>query len=461
MSRIPFVLILLLISVNCFAKEKIVYKWESGATQLKLTDLYDNGTADNIRARNQREICYYYFNQLRVNKKKISVDLDLTKTKKHIGGLSYGIGRYGKTKYSGKPEVSLKYEYFKSLVDFKIVEAEKFYPVTYNGRMINLERMMDMLYLNSGGVKIFEYQGSFEFIGQRDENIVININGRLKYLVETDWLKIISLEGYIFDNKYRWVGSEDLLCSVEREKDGKKFIAIVPIRRPKIELIPLDSGSELIDFDLTQDKKSAFLLIFKEKAWVVIKYDIEDKVSNEYYKFENEVRLIGTTDKGVILWNLQDNSIYHNDKIIIKNLDHINLQVYPEGKYIIDGSKKTVQDDNSHVKTLLFYKFTESALIKDLGLNKISKFGENDEIWILPAYNKIKVKHLERELNSAFLSIELNKIYYVELKDSIRKIKYIKLGTEIDGKNILIMLGLLLLVLLMNDLLKKAKVYKR
>lgn len=424
-----------------------IYKWENKKVTVTLIDKYGTTLGEEIRAQNQREKAYHIYNLLADTGKKINLFICLSPVMLPEKSAEYSVR-------------SLNVKEIENILGLTFSKQEKYFPVYEEERLLHLNWRDNLLELKSDGLSIFSGEEAYNFLGKRKENLLIRDKGKLMYLNKIDWLPVATLKDFTVSNIFRWLDKNTVILYAERDIDGKKFIAIVFVRKTEVELLPDITGT-LIDVAVSPDKSKVCSLHFKAGRWMISEYIRKESKWVLRAVFNRRIDLIGIRKNKVICWDRNNQSIFIPGGARIKNIEHLILKTYPEGNYTYGEIEEALVPVRDTEKIVLFYGSALEEKILKIGLRKIEKFGGNPGVWLLPASYKSDVSSLPENLGHVSLSIDNMKIHYDTSKRHLRNIGSIKLKSTVKERNILIFLGALLLVLLISELTKKAREFTK
>lgn len=441
-----FILITAVFTSGSTTQNKIC-RWENKKVTVTLTDNYGTPLTEKIRAQNQREKAYHIFNLL----SNAGKNIDLLICPSAIT-------------LPEKPERyfvrSLKIEEIEKTSGLTFSQEEKYCPVYDEEKLLYLNWRSNLLELKSDELSVFREEKAFNFFGKQKENILIRVKGKLKYLDEAAWLPVETLKDFTVSNIFKWGDENTVISYVERDTDGKRFVAIASVRKPEIKLLPDVTGT-LIDIAVSSDKNKVCSLHFKDNCWRISEYSRKKNKWVLKNEFKRKIDLIAIRKNKTICWDRDNQKIFIPGGTMIGNIGHLILRTYPEGKYTYGETEEALVPVRALVKVVLFYDSALQKKLLKIGLRRIEKFDGNPEIWLLPANYRSDVSSLPQDMGNVFLSIDNMKIYYDTIKKNLRRIESVRLKPTVKERNILIFLGALLLVLLVYELTKKAREFTK
>jgi len=448
MKKIINIIALIIVFVSTGnASQNIIYKWQKRNFTLNLVDNFGSTLSEKIREQSQREKAYYIFNVLSNSEKNMNI---------YISSSSSSSSAVPPKEPQSCFIDSLNLKEIEKTLGINLKEEENYCPAYNEGKLLNLRWSNNLLKLVSGDIILYQQEEAFSFLGKQKENILIKVNGKLKYLSEDKWSDIEELKDFTVSNIFKWVDENTIAAYVERDMTGKRFIVIAAIRNSYIELLP-DINGRLVNIVVSPDKKRIFSLYIRNNNWIISEYSKQENRWSIIGKFSNRIYLLGVRKDRVIYFEENKQKISTLDGRAINDIESIIIKTYPEGNYIYGESEDPVISGESVDKIALFYnKNIEENLLK-FGLNKIEKFSGNPEIWLLPENYKSDISSLPEDIGYVFLSLEDMRLYYDAFRFNFRNIGSFRLKPTFTEINILIFLGIVLLLLLLYALLKKAK----
>lgn len=424
---------------------KQIVKWKSKDVSVSLIDNYGTPLAESIRAQNQSEKAYYIYNLVSDLRKKVKLNIYPSgivspKTEKHS-------------------ITSLDINDVETLLDVEFTDSEQYNPVYDSGCLIYLNWRGNQLELVVDDKPVYSDETAFNYFGNKKENLLIRVNGKLNYLDGSEWRPVETLKEYTVSNTFKWLGNS-VLAYVERDADGKRFIAMFSIDKSEVDFLPVPPG-RFIDIVSTSDKNMIYSLHFNDGYWQISKY-LRDEVRWSLIRSSNSrVYLIGIKKKRLLLLDKQGNNIITLDGNNIATVDIQILETYPLGNYEYGQAIESMSPAKSDKKIVLFYNTNIGEKLKNAGFDKIEELDAKPKIWLLPENYKSDINSLPKETGHIYLSIENMKLHYDTFKNNIRKIEVISFKPTFKERNVLIILGVFLLILLLNEIFKKAKVYRK
>lgn len=425
---------------------RYLYRWKNSNITLTLIDDYGNSLKEKIRARNQREKAHHIFNLLANTDISTEINIILSEN----GDIP---------RLEGQKVYSLDIEEIEKAVDLKIVREEIINPHFYDEKLICLKKRGDAVELDHNGLSILNSKEAFSFFGKQRDIILVAFNGKLKYLSGADWIDLEHFEGYSVSNMLKWVDEKTVAAYVERDSDGEKFIAVAGIFKPEIALVPAPEGT-IIDFEVTAGEK-IYVFHFAEEGWRLSEYIRSGREWVVREEFDRRVDFMGIRKNKPVFWDKGNKQIIVSGGTEFKVVDYLIVETHPEGRYISGQGNGSLVSAASVSKTVLFYDKKQKEKLIRMGIGKIDKFYGNPEVWVLPANYKSDIYSLPGDIGNIFLSAENMRIYYDTLRQNLRHIESVRLKPTFKERNIIVFLSVLLLVLLVNDLSKKAKEYSK
>ncbi len=421
-------IILFCVVANGYTTVNITHKWQNDNVTLELIDNYGTPLSENIRAINQAEEAYHIFNLLSASNKKINLKIYPSEIRR---------------KLSGEKASGLSVNEVEEFLDINISNSEKFHPIFDGGKLVYLIWEDGYLNLKSNGALVFRSENSFNLLGKKGDNFLIRKDGKLLHLSEADWLYVSTLKDFTASN-VRWIDEDTIFCYVERDVDGKRFLALTSIRRPVIKLIEKAPG-KFYDMAISQDRKSIYSLTFEKGRWSIYEYNITKQTWLLKRDFENRIFLMGVRGERLLWWDENKKEIYSFDGALDKKVESLNIMMSPRGIHLY-GEEEFLTKIEAERKIILF----------GYG-KKIDKFNSNPEIWIIPNKDRGVFEKISGVPGSMFLSLENMKLYYDVRVGNLRQIKSIELKVDPEKRYIFIILGFVLLAVVIVAIKKIKK----
>ncbi|MFW6134345.1 MAG: hypothetical protein ACOC5R_02075, partial [Elusimicrobiota bacterium] len=169
----------------------------------------------------------------------------------------------------------------------------------------------------------------------------------------------------------------------------------------------------------------------------------------------------GIRDSKIFLWDPGLKKLFSLDGIEIKGFDTKTMELYPRGRYIYGEEESSMKLADPVKKIILFYGHGVKDEIKEAGLREVEKFKGSPEVWVFPENFKTVIDMIPQRTGHVYFSEEDMKVYFDKFDENLRKIGNVKLRPTIPKKYILAFLGVLLLILVFNDIFKKTKEYTK
>jgi hypothetical protein len=433
MKKILFLAVFILCTGFSRATKNMIFRWKSDDVTFTVRDNYGTPFSEEIRARSQREKAYHVFNLLNHGRAKLNLNINLQNSALDMDEIQK------------KAEIEIK--------------PEEYNPVYERGKLLYLKWAHNSLELESDGVTIFRSERAFALMGRKGENILIAQDGKLKYLDESEWLDMEPLKGFALI-KMKWLNENSIIVFAERGEDGKRFLALCPVTKADAEFIPVPGG-KLIDFLYSPHGRQVLAVCFDKGVWNIYGYDRREKTWTLKELSTRRIYPLAAKDTRIFWWDPEISKIVVSDGTLISGIQAMVLSMYSQGEYFFGETENSLRPAEPVKKTVLFYGAKAEEALKNAGFGKIEKFDTDPDIWLFPENYRSSFGGLPKNIGHVFLSLKDKRLYYDRQKNNLRAIGYIKLRPAIPKEYILIFVGLILLILLVNDLMKKTRTFRK
>ncbi len=434
-------LIFCFLTVPAGATYNRLTRWEGENAAVSIYGNYGHPLGEEIRLRNHKRKALNIFNALESAKINTSIAFAL-----HPLPPSFNADKVFNELSPETVEKELKTSFN---------TREKFNPV-YDRGVLFYQKW-------KGGKMRVEFEGNpatpwkdtaFCFAGKIDDNMLISVAGKVKYIDEVDWIPVQSLKEYTAD-EIRFLDNSSLIARVEEDMTGRRYIAVSRFRTDEepLMIVP-DPGMKSAAANIESGK----IVALKEHrgAHSIMEYDFQKKRWSEKYTSADTLYLAGLNGDEFMWWNAETETFHFSSGGEISGLGHKAVSLYPRGRFTW-GEEEDEFSALPEKIIVLMYSAQQASLFEEKGFSDINKLGVHPRIWLLNKRYKSSFDELPDDLGHVYLSPENSKIYYNKSGGGLRTISSVSLRPAIPAKYLLTALVAILIMLVLYDIFKKTK----
>ncbi|MGM0567890.1 MAG: hypothetical protein ACQESB_01580, partial [Elusimicrobiota bacterium] len=416
-------------------------RWEGKNSSVSVFDNYGTPAGELLRAGNDREKAFHFFNLLESHGEKANVTFALTPVSPLIE--------------TDKVIEELDLNALEKELDKKLQGEEAFKPFYDSGNLYYKKWSEGEMGIEADGELLGGMHGqAFEFHGAYNGIVLAAFNGILKYMDGDEWLRVESLKDY-FVTDIRYIEDSIFLVMAEDKMSSRRKIITTSIKSDeKPRLLTDDPGFKNIV--VGRDSENIAGLIEEGEAYSILKYNFQQQQWSEVINTSDVIYLAGIKNGEIIWWNETRSLLQTSEGKKIEGMQSRDLSLYPMGEFKW-GEEEAMYSASPNKIKILTYGVEQLSFFEDMGLSDTFSFDSKPGIWLINKRYKSSFDELPEKLGHAFLSPENSRIYYNRPGAQLRKIRSVLLRPSVRTKYLLAALIFILIILLLYDVMKKTK----